>query len=259
MRVFHAPTSGGLHLCAIRGSDGEIGLKANSAETYFGLIYIGDSPAFRNLAASDDSGIVLVEDAISKALFDDINSPSTTINVLIGAKKFMEGWDSYRVSNMGLLNAGTSEGSEIIQLFGRGVRLRGKDRSLRRNLSRGTGVGFFESSGFYPDFLLWIKETGRQRIVFIEPHGMIHAEAYDHDEKAQLHNRLPELARKIGERSGRYDITLDSYIISATQFQHLHKRYDDGTWDLERFAEAHILFAEHSDYLNRIFEAQPAT
>ena len=38
----------------------------------------------------------------------------------------MEGWNSWRVSNMGLLNIGRNEGSEIIQLFGRGVRLRGR-------------------------------------------------------------------------------------------------------------------------------------
>ncbi|BCV21899.1 DEAD/DEAH box helicase family protein [Moorella sp. Hama-1] len=38
-----------------------------------------------------------------------------------------------RVSNMGLLNIGRSEGSQIIQLFGRGVRLRGRDFSLKRS------------------------------------------------------------------------------------------------------------------------------
>ncbi len=45
----------------------------------------------------------------------------------------MEGWNSWRVSNMGLLNIGRSEGSEIIQLFGRGVRLRGLGLSLKRS------------------------------------------------------------------------------------------------------------------------------
>ena len=34
---------------------------------------------------------------------------------------------------MGLLNVGKNEGSQIIQLFGRGVRLRGKDMSLKRS------------------------------------------------------------------------------------------------------------------------------
>ena len=66
------------------------------------------------------------------------------------------------------------------------------------------------------------------------------------------------MAKKIGERSGRDDITLDSYIISATRFQDLRKRYGDGTWDMERFAEAHILFAEQNDYLNHVFKAKIA-
>ena len=55
------------------------------------------------------------------------------MNVLIGSRKFMEGWDSFRVASMGLLNIGKGEGSQIIQLFGRGVRLWGKDRSLKRS------------------------------------------------------------------------------------------------------------------------------
>ena len=54
---------------------------------------------------------------------DAIKSERSTIHILIGAKKFMEGWSSYRVSTMGLLNVGKTEGSQIIQLFGRGVGL----------------------------------------------------------------------------------------------------------------------------------------
>ena len=40
---------------------------------------------------------------------------------------------SWRVTNMGLLNIGRSEGTEIIQLFGRGIRLMGLNRSLKRS------------------------------------------------------------------------------------------------------------------------------
>ncbi|MXX40885.1 MAG: hypothetical protein F4Z85_22985, partial [Gemmatimonadetes bacterium] len=443
-KVFHAPAGGGLHLCAIRGVDGELGLKVSGAQSYFGLIYIGDISAFKNIVESDDAGLTLEEDALVGSLFDGINETHTKIEVLIGAKKFIEGWNSWRVSNMGLLNIGRSEGSEIIQIFGRGVRLRGKGASLKRsaaldgnhpdhiglletlnifavranymdqfrnyleregveteayrelplfirpnenllqkglviprvpdecdfateedirlepgqnvtvrvdmslkvqalesdptglagvgahsgaeqsipskslrlidweqayldlleykeqksrdnlivqpdvprqiiadgdlyrliaedtvvrpqsikdvdrlqeaatcilrkyvdafyrvrrerweseqmvykpldvkaywiaecyqslaevevfllrNLSRGAGVGFFETSGFYPDFILWIKKERKQHIVFVEPHGMIHAKAYQHDNKARLHERLPELAKGIGARS----------------------------------------------------------
>ena len=45
----------------------------------------------------------------------------------------MEGWSSWRVSSIGLLNIGRSEGSQIIQLFGRGVRLKGRGMSLKRS------------------------------------------------------------------------------------------------------------------------------
>jgi hypothetical protein len=596
-KVLHAPAGGGLHLCDIRGSAGEIGLKASGAEDYFGLIYIGDTSTFRRLVQEDNSGITQEEDALAGSLFDGIADPGTSIDVLVGAKKFMEGWNSWRVSNMGLLNVGRQEGSEIIQLFGRGVRLRGKGFSLKRsaalhgqhpdhlgvletlnifavranymsqfrvylekegvetegyidlplfirpnesflrkglvvprvpeagdfaakesivleadpavsirvdmslkvqalesspsgiaavdlqagrerpipdeslglvdwedayldlleykerkglnnlvilpdvprkilshtdpsrlytliadesvvrprsfegtallqeavieilckyteafyrvgrerwesqhmiygtldaqdanlafnpgsvregasgryivsvrrsqvtlvsevesliqnledlyekethelprlhfdrhlyqpllteagdnvkivppglkesekqfvqdlkdywsvergtslanvevfllrNLSRGAGIGFFEERGFYPDFILWIKVTNGQHIVFLEPHGMLHAEAYVHDTKARLHEALPDLAAKIAQRSGRRDVTLDSYIVSATEFDDLRRKYDDGKWDRQRFADAHILFMERSgeyDYIRTIFTGQ---
>jgi len=596
VKVLHAPAGGGLHLCGIRGSVGEIGLKASGAEDYFGLIYIGDTSTFKKLVDEEDSGIILEEDAVTGSLFDGIGDPDTSIDVLIGAKKFMEGWNSWRVSNMGLLNIGRQEGSQIIQLFGRGVRLRGKGFSLKRsaaldgkhpdhvglletlnifavranymsqfreylekegveaegyielplfiwanknflrkglivprvpedryfaleedillepdpgvsvrvdmslkvqalesspggvtgvdlragreqpipaesldlvdwekvyldlleykerrgltnlvirpdapkriltyteperlyrlvadewvvrpqsfmgtallqeavvnilwkyvdafyrvsrerwdsnhmvyktlddsdpnlrfnqssledgalgeylvnvkrsesalvsevveliddverlyheetrelprihfdrhlyqpllieyddnvkmtplglnknenqfvqdlkdywsierdralagmelfllrNLSRGTGIGFFEERGFYPDFILWIKKGSAQRVVFIEPHGMLHEKAYIHDEKARLYEVLPGLAKDIGARSKRRrDVTLDSYIISATPYKDLRKKYDDGTWDKKKFADAHILFLERSeeyDYMERVFK-----
>ena len=44
----------------------------------------------------------------------------------------LKGWNSSRVSTMGLINVGRTEGSEIIQLFGRGVRLRGCDFCLKQ-------------------------------------------------------------------------------------------------------------------------------
>lgn len=52
---------------------------------------------------------------------------------ICGSKKFTEGWNSWRVCTMGLMNVGRSEGSEIIQLFGRGVRLKGCGMSLKRS------------------------------------------------------------------------------------------------------------------------------
>ena len=590
--VLHTSGSGALRLCDIRGSEGELGLKAGNAEDYFGLVYIGDTTKFKRLVEASESGIAVEDDAFSGSLFDSINRPDTTVETLIGSRKFMEGWNSWRVSNMGLLNIGRREGSRIIQLFGRGVRLRGRDMSLKRssatpgshppdirlletlnifgiranymtqfreylkgediptdtlielplfirpnqefldkglviprlmdgrdfnvnvtvslepdsdvrvsvdistrvqtidsdagdseagsgverripreslnmldwnrmylsllehkknkgmdnlivrfdalqriletdnpyplysltseasvvnprrmedlerlqeattsilrkyadslyrrrrrqwetnnmvyktlddsdanlrfkigedagagryivsvpsseadlirqleqliddcralyeredatlprihfdrhlyqplllensrigisppglveserrfvsdlkeywannqggsllgveafllrNLSKGMGVGFFESSDFYPDFILWIKRSSNQRIVFIEPHGMLLASTpYSQDEKARLHERLPELAQALAERTADTgNVSLDSFIVSATPYGDLRNSYDSGDWSREKFAEKHILFQEAQndyDYISKILGA----
>lgn len=132
-RVFHSASGGRLHVGDIKGKAGELGLKVSGAEHYFGLVYIGDTATFKGLIEEQCPEIELEEDQIAESLFENIKKPDSRINMLIGAKKFMQGWDSWRVTNMGLLNIGRSEGTEIIQLFGRGVRLKGLNRSLRRS------------------------------------------------------------------------------------------------------------------------------
>src|SRR5690606_36381432 len=98
----------------------------------FGLVYIGDTNSLkRNIGASDH--LIIREDKFSTSLFNQVNNESSDINILLGSKKFIEGWNSYRVSNMGLLNMGSTKGSQIIQLFGRGVRLRGYKNLMKRS------------------------------------------------------------------------------------------------------------------------------
>lgn len=87
--------------------------------------------AFKKLLK--EKGFEIEQDAISDSLFANIKRENSTINFLIGSKKFIEGWDTWRVSCMGLLNIGKGEGPQIIQLFGRGVRLKGKNLSLKRS------------------------------------------------------------------------------------------------------------------------------
>jgi len=132
-RVFHTDSGGRLHVGDIKGKAGELGLKISGADNYFGLVYIGDTASFKSLIEEECKDVDLEEDRIAESLFDNIKKSDSRINILIGAKKFMQGWDSWRVTNMGLLNIGRSEGSEIIQLFGRGVRLQGQHHSLKRS------------------------------------------------------------------------------------------------------------------------------
>ena len=136
--VFHTDSSSALQIRTLRNASDELALKT-SLGPIFGLIYIGDTSNFKKLVENNAPDISIgTEDILTESLFSDINKPDSQINILIGARKFIEGWDSWRVSTMGLLNIGTNEGSQIIQLFGRGVRLRGKDMSLKRSTAQDT-------------------------------------------------------------------------------------------------------------------------
>lgn len=130
-RVFNG--IGSLEALQIKQADGEIGLKTQAADSYFAVINIGDVPKYaKTLEADTEGAITIQDDSFTKSLFQAISETQSTINILIGSKKFIEGWNSWRVSSMGLMNMGKSEGAQIIQLFGRGVRLKGKELSLKR-------------------------------------------------------------------------------------------------------------------------------
>lgn len=93
--------------------------------------------------------------------------------------------------------------------------------------------------------------------MFVEPHGMLHAEAYQHDDKARLHEALPALAVTMSKRSSTNGISLDSFIVSATPYEDLRTRYDDGGWNRKKFSQAHIVFPERSpqyDYVGIIMK-----
>ncbi len=129
--VFNCTSVGAtLHIENLRGVDGEIRLRLGENEP-FGVINVGDDTALINLCRDNEFHTDNI--AFSDSLFQGITKPKSTINLLIGSKKFTEGWNCWRVSTMGLMNVGRSEGSEIIQLFGRGVRLKGCNMSLKRS------------------------------------------------------------------------------------------------------------------------------
>jgi len=121
---------GSFELYELKNAEGELGLKVGENE-YFGVISIGDVSGFKKQL--EKQGILVEQDVISSSLFEDIKKEGSKINILIGSKKFIEGWDTWRVSSMGLLNIGKGQGPQIIQLFGRGVRLKGKKMSLKRS------------------------------------------------------------------------------------------------------------------------------
>jgi hypothetical protein len=150
--LFNAPVGGSLHVENLQGATGELALRVGDHDP-FGVINVGDDAKLLGLCEAARLGVATRDFAGS--LFHEINQPASTVNLLIGSRKFTEGWSSWRVSTMGLMNIGKSEGSQIIQLFGRGVRLQGYGGSLKRSSTYGSSlatpqhIGVLETLGVF--------------------------------------------------------------------------------------------------------------
>ena len=96
-----------------------------------------------------------------------------------------------------------------------------KEIFLLRNQSRGKGIGFYQNQGFYPDFILWILDGVKQRIVFIEPHGMVHDPINEHNDKITLFKRLRDLSH---ERFRGEHVQMDAFMISRTSLSTVRQK-----------------------------------
>lgn len=153
--LFNAPGGGKLYVENLKGATGEVALRLGAENEAFGVINVGDDAELVKLC--EKNGLATGEREFSGSLFHEINKAHSTVNLLIGSKKFTEGWSSWRVSTMGLMNVGKGEGAQIIQLFGRGVRLKGYDMSLKRSgktdlpegVERPKHIGVLETLGIF--------------------------------------------------------------------------------------------------------------
>lgn len=149
-RLFQSSAGGQLAIARIKGDENEIMLKVGQSETPFGLINVGDASGLTaHIAERSFDNVAVLENEFSDTMFGQINESSSPLNLLIGSKRFVEGWDCWRVSTLGLMHVGRTEGSQIIQLFGRGVRLKGHDWSLQRS--------GFSTPTSQPDFIQYAE------------------------------------------------------------------------------------------------------
>ena len=118
----------------------------------------------------------------------------------------------------------------------------GKELFLIRNKSR-KGIGFFENSGFFPDFILCILDGNKQQMIFVDPHGM-GKETID-SKKVHLYETLKAIIEpKLIDKNVR----LDSFIVSPTYIQNMT------TSDKTAWEQNHVLFMSDDDYISKIFE-----
>ena len=171
--LFNATRGGALHVENLKGTQGEIALRVGENDP-FGVINVGDDTKLIRLC--DQHGLKTGEREFSGSLFHEINKPHSTVSLLIGSRKFTEGWNSWRVSTMGLMRVGAKEGAQIVQLFGRGVRLKGFGMSLKRSqkillpegVTRPKHIGLLETLnvfGINADYMVQFRK-------FLEEEGL---------------------------------------------------------------------------------------
>lgn len=130
--LFHG--RGRLHVAYLTAGEGELHLRC-ADNPVFGVVNVGDSSTLYKMLTQNDHPDLDInrEQGFAERLFHSVDRPDSSINIVVGARRFIAGWNSWRVSTMGLMHVGVNEGPEIIQMFGRGVRLKGWNMSLKRH------------------------------------------------------------------------------------------------------------------------------
>ena len=119
---------------------------------------------------------------------------------------------------------------------------KGQKLFLLRNLVR-HGVGFFEAGNFYPDFILWLVEGKKQKIIFVDPHGL-RMESKESD-KVQLYRKIKDVEKRLNDA----DVTLESCLIGPPTTSKHQIRAQWGCSDAELEA-MHLFFMIDAGYLD---------
>lgn len=119
----------------------------------------------------------------------------------------------------------------------------GYELYLLRNLPR-RGIGFFQTAGFYPDFLLWLKDQQHQALAFIDPKGLVRWD----EEKVSLLAYIRNLTPTV-------NLPLLAYIMTPTQTRDLDILLPANTEKTSYFRQRGVLFQDKLDYVQLILTA----
>lgn len=139
----------GLKIEAWKLTDEEMGFRLNKgrANSYFAVVYVGrvdDIPV--------DAEVDRLHGSEVKEKFLK-NPDESMLGFLIVARKLIEGFDTVRITSISLVNIGKEEGSLVVQLFGRGVRLRGPEGEPLKREGRHPLMETLHVFGYDADYL----------------------------------------------------------------------------------------------------------
>jgi hypothetical protein len=115
------------------------------------------------------------------------------------------------------------------------ARFRNVEVCLLRNLPK-VGVGLFHGSGFYPDFILWMRNraTKEVKVVFLDPHGLHHGGLKGNEDRFLALEKLRALGETVA--FDKRKIRLAGFILApqSTRLQSIPDVADLGWDDIER-------------------------
>jgi len=127
---------------------------------------------------------------------------------------------------------------------------------ILRNCSK-SGQGFrLKWSQFFPDFILWVKEVNNntdQTIVFIEPHGLVHADI-NRDPKIKFASSgIKEIEQKLSG-IGQKNIKLKCFLLSATKYEDLRFGKKEFPSQEEIENKKNVLFIDDPNWPEKLFK-----
>ena len=123
--------------------------------------------------------------------------------------------------------------------------LQNRELYLIRNLSRGRGVSFFDDFGYYPDFIVWLKDDHCQHVIFLDPKGLGRYGSRER-KKVQLHRDIHEIEKRV--RNTDPDVCLGAYVLSVTP---VHK-IDAGKRTADAWKDEGVYFLNDPDCLKQV-------
>lgn len=120
-----------------------------------------------------------------------------------------------------------------------------------RNLPR-VGVGFFRRSGFYPDFIIWVRDrkSKRTHLQFIDPHGLHHGGLSGNRERIEALKELSEISQEAAFRKKK--LTMGGYLLTRTKLNQIPGAEDLGWQELEKDYQ---VLRQEGEYLTKILAA----
>jgi hypothetical protein len=118
--VFNTKNRGKIEVIKFKNNTRELAFSVKGSNRYFGLIYASDILKWEDNILENYE----FKHSVESEIFKDINHREE-INLLLGSRIFIEGWDSNRPNIINFINIGVNEEAKklVLQTIGRGIRI----------------------------------------------------------------------------------------------------------------------------------------